>query len=188
MANKEVKLSTTQRWGWGWGWGWSRGRSHGTPPASPPPASQGYGGWPAPGGHNSSRSGCPLSHNNHTSSGPNKIVVGGTNNWNFGFNYSDWALKNGPYYLNDVLVFKYNAPVNGTGHSVYLLPDFWSYLKCDLTRAKQVATTTEGGGKGFEFKLTKWQPHYFACGEHNGIHCNLGMMKFFVMPIFRSWN
>ncbi|KMT00568.1 hypothetical protein BVRB_9g218660 [Beta vulgaris subsp. vulgaris] len=187
---------------WGWGWGWSRGRGHSTPPVAPP-AGQGQGGWSAPGGYNFSRSGCPLSHENRTSSsggptlshenrtsssGPNKIVVGGSYNWNFGFNYSDWALKSGPYYLNDVLVFKYNAPVNGTGHSVYLLPDFQSYLKCDLTRAKQVASTNQGGGKGYEFKLNKWQPHYFACGEHNGIHCNLGMMKFFVMPIFRSWN
>lgn len=34
---------------------------------------------------------------------PKKIVVGGSENWRFGFNYADWALKNGPFYLNDVL-------------------------------------------------------------------------------------
>ncbi|KAJ8450817.1 hypothetical protein Cgig2_032442 [Carnegiea gigantea] len=149
------------------GWGW--GGPH-----------WGLGPWP---GYNSSH--CPFSHGNRTR-GPSRIVVGGSNNWNFGFNYTDWALKNGPFYLNNVLVFKYQPPVKGSpGHSVYLLPDFSSYLKCDLSRAKRIASPTQGGGKGFEFKLTKWRPHYFACGEHNDIHCNLGMMKFFVMPIFR---
>ncbi|KAL2892472.1 Protein YIF1A [Bienertia sinuspersici] len=168
MAKTEI---TTQRWGWGRGWGsgkgwhWGWGRGHGArararAPPPPPPAAYNYS-------HGSS--GCPT----NVTRGSNKIVVGGSNNWNFGFNY----------------MFKYNAPINTTpGHSVYLLPDFWSYLKCDLRRATRVASTTEGGGDGFQFKLTKWQPHYFACGEHNGIHCNLGMMKFFVMPIFRYSN
>uniref|UniRef100_A0A803LNV1 Phytocyanin domain-containing protein n=1 Tax=Chenopodium quinoa TaxID=63459 RepID=A0A803LNV1_CHEQI len=217
MANKEEKPLTTQRWGWGWGWGrgqdtppappegrgWVWGRGQETPPA--PPEGRGWGwGWgrgesPAPAGTprgqaespppaGTPQGDCPFSKRNRTD-GPNKIVVGGSNNWNFGFNYSDWALKNGPFYVNDVLVFKFNAPVNGApGHSVYLLPDLQSYLSCDLSRGKRVATTTQGGGSGFEFKLTKWQPHYFACGEHNGIHCNLGMMKFSVMPIFHYWN
>lgn len=204
MADKELKASKTpHRWSWGWEWGrrWRsrRGWGQDVPPASPPPGQGGWpapaapppgqGGWPAPAGYNFSRgSDCPFSKRNQTQ-GPNKIVVGGSNNWNFGFNYTDWALKSGPFYINDVLVFKYNASANGLpGHSVYMLPDFWSYLKCDLSRAKRIATTTQGGGQGFEFKLTKWQPHYFACGEHNGIHCHLGMMKFFVMPIFRSRN
>ncbi|XP_021851327.2 uncharacterized protein [Spinacia oleracea] len=184
--------------------GRSRGKGQDVPPAGTPqeqprkggwlaPAGtpKGQGGWPAPpAGYNFSRSGSgwPFSHKNRTR-GPNKIVVGGSSNWNFGFNYTDWALKSGPFYINDVLVFKFNAPVNGApGHSVYLLPDLRSYLKCDLSNATRIATTTQGGSKGFEFKLTKWQPHYFACGEHNGIHCNLGMMKFFVMPIFSYEN
>ncbi|XP_021738476.1 uncharacterized protein LOC110704975 [Chenopodium quinoa] len=206
-------------WGWGWGrgqelpsppperewggWGWRGGRgrgrarrSHHAPPVGTP---RGQGESPAPAGTprgqaespppaGTPQGDCPFSKRNRTD-GPNKIVVGGSNNWNFGFNYSDWALKNGPFYVNDVLVFKFNAPVNGApGHSVYLLPDLQSYLSCDLSRGKRVATTTQGGGSGFEFKLTKWQPHYFACGEHNGIHCNLGMMKFSVMPIFHYWN
>ncbi|XP_021753562.1 uncharacterized protein LOC110718930 [Chenopodium quinoa] len=118
MGNKEPEPTTTQRRGRGWGWGWSRGEGAGSP--------QGQGGWPAPAGYNFSRSGYPLSRRNRTN-GPNRIIVGGSNNWSFGFNYCDWAFKIGPYYLNDVLVFKYSAPVNETpGHSIYLLPDFWS--------------------------------------------------------------
>lgn len=33
----------------------------------------------------------------------NKIIVGGSENWRFGFNYTDWAIKNGPIFLNDAL-------------------------------------------------------------------------------------
>lgn len=41
---------------------------------------------------------------NHThSDGPSKIVVGGSEPWHFGFNYSDWAFQNAPFYVNDVL-------------------------------------------------------------------------------------
>lgn len=31
------------------------------------------------------------------------INVGGSQNWQFGFNYSDWAIKNSPFYINDTL-------------------------------------------------------------------------------------
>ncbi|XP_057495577.1 uncharacterized protein LOC130780581 [Actinidia eriantha] len=128
-------------------------------------------------------------HRNGTGSSQ-RIVVGGSENWHFGFNYTDWALKNGPFYLNDTLVFKYDPPVDNSSHphSVYLLPNFWSYLNCDLTRAKRLADVTQGGGEGFEFRLKRWQPHYFACGESNGFHCDKGLMKFFVMPLFRRWH
>ncbi|CAK7329821.1 unnamed protein product [Dovyalis caffra] len=118
---------------------------------------------------------------------PNKIVVGGSQNWTFGVNYTDWALKNGPFYFNDTLVFKYDPPsdTNIHPHSVYLLPNLWSFLKCDLSKAMLIANATEGGGDGFEFVLKKWQPYYFACGGGAGFHCNNGTMKFFVMPMFR---
>ncbi|KAI4298432.1 hypothetical protein L6164_031993 [Bauhinia variegata] len=71
-----------------------------------------------------------------------KIIVGGSENWHFGFNYTDWAIKNGPFYLNDTLVFKYDDAPNAStnAHSVYLFSDFQSFLKCDLKRAKRVAT------------------------------------------------
>ncbi|XP_010268570.1 PREDICTED: uncharacterized protein LOC104605487 [Nelumbo nucifera] len=117
---------------------------------------------------------------------PNTIVVGGSQGWRFGFNYTDWAFENGPFYLNDTLVFKYDAPNSTTfPHSVYLLPDFWSFLRCDLRRAKQVGNAIAGGGDGFRFVLNRWQPYFFACGERNGFHCKAGLMKFVVLPFPR---
>ncbi|KZV41155.1 CUB and sushi domain-containing protein 3 [Dorcoceras hygrometricum] len=115
-----------------------------------------------------------------------RIVVGGSENWRFGFNYTDWAIKNGPFYLNDTLVFRYDPPNDTTfPHSVYLLPNFWSFRNCDLRRAKKIGEVTAGAGEGFEYVLKRWQPYYFACGERNGFHCNVGMMKFALWPLFR---
>lgn len=34
---------------------------------------------------------------------PQKIIVGGSANWTFGFNYSVWAFKSGPFFVNDTL-------------------------------------------------------------------------------------
>ncbi|TXG64377.1 hypothetical protein EZV62_011371 [Acer yangbiense] len=115
----------------------------------------------------------------------NKIIVGGSDHWRYGFNYSVWAFQNNPFYVNDVLVFKYNPPSKTQfHHSVYLLPNMWSYLACDLSRAKLIANTTQGDGEGFEFVLKKrWQPYYFVCGERGGLHCKDGGMKFFVKPM-----
>ena len=33
----------------------------------------------------------------------NATVVGGSEGWRFGFNYTDWALQNSPFYINDTL-------------------------------------------------------------------------------------
>lgn len=84
-------------------------------------------------------------------------------------------------------VFKYAppGPPPSPSHSVYLLPDLRSFLKCDFSKATMVANVTQGGGEGFEFVLEDWKPHYFACGEHNGIHCSQGQMKFIVVPLLR---
>lgn len=38
----------------------------------------------------------------HTN-GPKKIVVGGSEKWTFGVNYTDWSHKNAPFYSNDTL-------------------------------------------------------------------------------------
>ncbi|CAI9781890.1 unnamed protein product [Fraxinus pennsylvanica] len=77
-----------------------------------------------------------------------RIIVGGSENWHFGFNYTDWAIRNGPFYLNDTLVFKFDPPNNTTfPHSVYLLPNFWSFQNCDLRRAQKIAQVTQGGGE-----------------------------------------
>ncbi|OMO63184.1 Plastocyanin-like protein [Corchorus olitorius] len=127
----------------------------------------------------------PGSHQRHNQThAPKKIIVGGSQNWHFGFNYTDWSLKNAPFYSNDTLVFKYDPPSNNTfPHSVYLLPNLRSFLNCDLKRAKMIANPTQGDGKGFEFVLKKHKPHYFACGERNGFHCKVGLMKFAVVPL-----
>ena len=89
-----------------------------------------------------------------------------------------------------VAVFKYDPPTNDSTipHSVYLLPNLWSFLTCDLRKATMVANTTQGGSDGFEFVLKKWQPYYFACAERDGYHCKAGQMKFFVMPLFLQWH
>ena len=86
-----------------------------------------------------------------------------------------------------ITVFKYDPPTPNTyPHSVYLLPNLQSFIKCDLRNAIKLGNATQGAGEGFEFVLKRpWQPHYFACGEHDGIHCKNGTMKFFVMPIYR---
>ncbi|KAF7840867.1 plastocyanin-like domain protein [Senna tora] len=125
---------------------------------------------------------------NRTQTKPQNVVVGGSQNWQFGFNYTAWAIKNSPFYLNDTLVFKYAAP-NATTfpHSVYMFSNYKSFLNCDLTRAKMVANTTQGRGEGFKFLIKRWQPHYFACGERNGIHCKNGLMKFAVLPAIRPF-
>ncbi|XP_031266605.1 uncharacterized protein LOC116125011 [Pistacia vera] len=126
--------------------------------------------------------GFDLDHKN----GSRKIVVGGQEHWRFGYKYTSWALKT-PFCVDDVLVFKYDAP-NATTfpHSVYLLPDFVSFLDCDLSRATLVANTTQGGGDGFEFVLKDWlRPYYFACGENKGLHCKDGNMKFAAVPLLR---
>ncbi|XP_039127842.1 uncharacterized protein LOC120263928 [Dioscorea cayenensis subsp. rotundata] len=113
-----------------------------------------------------------------------KIIVGDSNHWRFGFNYTDWAMKNAPFYQHDSLVFMYDPPNSTTPpHSVYLLKDLNSFLACNLKGAKLVGSVVQGGGQGLEFVLKKRKPHYFACGEHSGVHCNLGLMKFSVFPI-----
>ncbi|KAF5468324.1 hypothetical protein F2P56_012483 [Juglans regia] len=110
------------------------------------------------------------------------IVVGGSKGWSFGFNYTDWAIKNSPFYINDKLVFKYAAPSNTSSHNVYLLPNLWSYINCDFRKARIVADAKQGSGKGFEFVLKQWRPYYFACAVNNGVHCSQGQMKFFAIP------
>ena len=34
---------------------------------------------------------------------PKKFIVGDSYHWNYGFNYNKWAIKHGPFYLNDTL-------------------------------------------------------------------------------------
>ncbi|XP_074331222.1 uncharacterized protein LOC141668304 [Apium graveolens] len=113
-----------------------------------------------------------------------KIIVGGDQKWRFGFNYTNWAIKEGPFFVNDTLVFKFDPPSNTTSpHSVYLLRNYQSFVNCDLKKAKKVADVTQGGGNGFKYVMKKQKPYYFACGVGNGFHCKIGLMKFTVIPL-----
>lgn len=60
------------------------------------------GNWNHTGGANNFSWGYNYWHKNATQRS-NKFVVGGSDQWRFGFNYTDWAIKNGPFYLNDTL-------------------------------------------------------------------------------------
>ncbi|CAA0830929.1 Cupredoxin superfamily protein [Striga hermonthica] len=111
------------------------------------------------------------------------IVVGGTDNWNYGVNYTDWLIKNGPFYIGDTLVFSYT-----THHSVYLMKDWGSFINCSMEGSILIGSTTAGAGAGFKVTLEPapfWQPYLFVCGEKNGIHCSAGQMKFPVWPLPR---
>ncbi|XP_030445343.2 uncharacterized protein LOC115667960 [Syzygium oleosum] len=121
---------------------------------------------------------------------PKKIVVGGSENWHFGFDYSAWAHKNSPFYVNDTLVFKFDPPSdnNTHPHSVYVFQNFWSYMRCDLKSATMMANVSDGAGDGFEFTLSqKWKFYFFACGESSGLHCSTGKMRFSVVSLPRPW-
>ncbi|KAL5558607.1 hypothetical protein UlMin_034818 [Ulmus minor] len=109
------------------------------------------------------------------------IVVGGSEGWHLGFNYTDWALANSPFYFNDKLVFKYPAD-EASAYTVYLLPNLGSYIRCDFNGSKLVANSNQGGGKGFEVVLNQWKPYYFASKGDKGDQCNDGLMKFFAVP------
>ena len=69
------------------GWPWN---SPNTPQNySTPPGFNFTAGWPWKGPNVRQRS--------------RRIVVGDDQKWQFGFNYTNWAIKNGPFYLNDTL-------------------------------------------------------------------------------------
>ncbi|XP_062097166.1 blue copper protein 1a-like [Humulus lupulus] len=112
------------------------------------------------------------------------IVVGGTEGWRYGFNYTDWAIQNTPFYIEDKLVFKYDPPsdTNSLAYGVYKLPNLDSYLSCNFSSAEVLANSTQGVGNGFEVSLNEWKPYYFASYGVDANHCNDGHMKFFAVP------
>ncbi|XVF63984.1 hypothetical protein PTKIN_Ptkin09bG0130600 [Pterospermum kingtungense] len=105
------------------------------------------------------------------------VVVGGSENWSYGYNYTEWAANTAPFYFEDTLVFKYGKT---TAHSVYLLPNLSSYLTCDFSKAKLLANPTQDQGNGFKFVLNQWRVFYFASAEGND--CKDGLMKLIVVP------
>lgn len=84
-------------------------------------------------------------------------------------------------------MFNYNPPKDkAAAYTVHLLPNLWSYITCDFSKAKLLATLEEGGagsgGSGFVVELDQWRPYYFASNGGDGRHCNDGLMKFFAVP------
>lgn len=114
-----------------------------------------------------------------------KIVVGGEEHWRFGFNYSAWAVEAGPFRVGDTLVFEYKPSMfNGVevNHNVFRLHGMKAYNECSFGRGQLLANTTQGN-PGFKFTLTQRKKAvYFACSIAQGIHCNEGLMKFWVVP------
>uniref|UniRef100_J3MCE6 Phytocyanin domain-containing protein n=1 Tax=Oryza brachyantha TaxID=4533 RepID=J3MCE6_ORYBR len=112
-----------------------------------------------------------------------RFIVGDAARWTWGYNYTDWVIKKGPFFQNDSLVFMYDPP-NATvhAHSVYMMRSAAAYQSCNLKAARLVANVMQGAGQGYEFVLKKRKPHYFVCGERGGIHCTMGQMKFIVKP------
>lgn len=86
-------------------------------------------------------------------------------------------------------VFKYATTSNESQqHSVYLLPNLYSYVQCDFRQAQLLSNPSEVEGDGFSYVLTQWRPHYFASGEGNATDCTDGLMKFFAVPLPRWFN
>eukprot|EP00250_Pteridium_aquilinum_P001743 c11956_g1_i1 orf=246-689(-) len=114
-----------------------------------------------------------------------KVIVGGEEHWRFGYNYSEWAMKAGPFHVGDTLVFMYKpSTFNGmeVNHNVYSLHSVKAYEQCSFGRGVLLGNTTQGD-PGVEFTLTVHKkPVYFACGIAQGIHCNQGLMKFCITP------
>lgn len=106
MGSNHSSRSGSSPWsGWGWGWGPKNGQNSGS-------GGSGSGwGW-GPKNTNNSGSGSSGSswgwggHSkgyNATYNAPRKIIVGGDKEWTYGFNYSVWASKTAPFFLNDIL-------------------------------------------------------------------------------------
>ncbi|AES73248.2 plastocyanin-like domain protein [Medicago truncatula] len=116
------------------------------------------------------------------------ILVGDSEGWRAGTNYTQWAIKNSPFQINDTLVFKYPPTGNSTVvPSVYLLPNMWSYTTCEFRGAKLLGSADQGGGEGIKIELNQLKPYYFASDEGNAYDCIAGLTKFIAVPSTRSF-
>ncbi|GLJ48422.1 hypothetical protein SUGI_1022090 [Cryptomeria japonica] len=125
---------------------------------------------------------CFCNFNSITMVDARDLVVGGEK-WHFGFNYTDWALKSAPFYVNDVLVFKYARPNGSIFHDVWRIHQVQKFKMCNLQGAQRLAHENSGVDEGFRYKLKEKKPYYIACGIRDGFHCNVGLMKFSLQPI-----
>ncbi|KAG5033926.1 hypothetical protein GLYMA_04G036600v4 [Glycine max] len=113
---------------------------------------------------------------------PRTILVGDSQGWQAGTNYTQWAIQNSPFHINDTLVFKYPGNSTTLAQSVYLLPNQWSYITCEFRGAKLLGNATEGDGEGFKVELNQLTPYYFASAEGNFYDCIAGLSKFIAVP------
>ncbi|CAJ1973363.1 unnamed protein product [Sphenostylis stenocarpa] len=114
---------------------------------------------------------------------PRTILVGDSQGWRAGTNYTQWAIQNSPFHINDTLVFKYPPPGNSTvTQSVYLLPNLWSYITCEFRGAKVLGNASEGHDEGFKVELNELKSYYFASAEGNSYDCLAGLTKFVAHP------
>ncbi|XP_058781207.1 uncharacterized protein LOC131655340 [Vicia villosa] len=116
------------------------------------------------------------------------ILVGDSEGWRAGTNYTQWAVKNSPFHINDTLVFKFPPRGNSTiVPSVYLLPNMWSYMTCEFRGAKLLGSAVQGVGEGLKIELNQLKPYYFASAEGNAYDCIAGLTKFIAVPSTRSF-
>ncbi|KAL1215815.1 hypothetical protein V5N11_024348 [Cardamine amara subsp. amara] len=202
---------SSSNWGWGWGSDNSGGGSGSGGSDSNSGGSSWGWGWSSNGtntnwgwGSSNGSSGTGSTHNGHSSGSNHSRSTGTRHNhtapishrrkievtvWKSGFNYTTWASNHAPFYVKDVLDFKYNndQTQSKTKHSnnksnknnVYLLPDLRSYKSCDVSIGKKLVARG-GSSSGFKLFLRKAQTYYFASEDHNGCNHN---MKFSVHPI-----
>ncbi|KAL2346378.1 hypothetical protein Fmac_000378 [Flemingia macrophylla] len=107
------------------------------------------------------------------------ILVGDSQGWRAGTNYTQWAIQNSPFHINDTLVFKYPQTGVPVAQSVYLLPNMWSYITCEFRGAKLLGNATDAG---FKVELNQHTPYYFASAEGNSYDCIAGLTKFIAVP------
>ncbi|CAD5318605.1 unnamed protein product [Arabidopsis thaliana] len=188
--NSGSGLGSNSNNGSGWGWGTGSNRGSGSSSSTNPDGSRRSWNWSLKSGWSWSWG---SNDNDSNSSGsdsgsgldyetPKKIIVGGLDGWKKGLDYKDWASKNAPFYVNDVLVFKYDKSAKRR-NNVYLFKDRWSYMNCDIKNARKIGSTRKGSEESFNFTLKKIQPYFFASGEHDGDYCRNHNMKFTIFPV-----
>ncbi|CAA7019913.1 unnamed protein product [Microthlaspi erraticum] len=121
----------------------------------------------------------PISHRRHI-----EVTV-----WKSGFHYKKWASMHAPFYVNDVVAFKFNNDQktnNNKKNDVYLVPDSRSYKICDVSRGRKLvprkgeALSLKSGG--FKFLLRRAQTYYFVSGDHTGCNHNMKFSLFAHKP------
>ncbi|GKV04696.1 hypothetical protein SLEP1_g16816 [Rubroshorea leprosula] len=110
------------------------------------------------------------------------VTFGGPQHWRYGFNYTDWAIKNSPFYIQDTLGL---ALICSSMNTVQCLLAAESVQIYDLRLQSSglLANPTQGKGEGFAVVINQERPCYVASGE--GDDSENGMMKFFIAPVPR---